>query len=136
MLSCSNFVERENYDFHQGHELAKPEDIYNLLGTHMNSREQSVKVKVPYEHNHTSSKDLAQRLSTHGDFEAKGHKHIEVSKAIRRLISSDDIRRLSQALRHILHKYVDPLVNTFSPFSPIYMIFHFWKFCMFGSSFL
>ncbi|KAM7491335.1 hypothetical protein LguiA_034256 [Lonicera macranthoides] len=89
----------------KGHELAKPEDIYNLLGNHMSSQEQSVKVKVAYEHNHTSSKDLAQRLSTHGDFEDKGHKHIEVSKAIRRLISSDDIRRLSQALRHILHKY-------------------------------
>ncbi|KAM7525683.1 hypothetical protein LguiA_015585 [Lonicera macranthoides] len=85
----------------KGHELAEPEDIYSLLGNH--NTERNFNVKIPTEH--ISGKNLAQRISTYGDFEGKGHKQMEVSKAIRKFITSNDIHRLSLALKHMLHKY-------------------------------
>lgn len=90
----------------KGHELTKPENIYELLGGHVSSQEQNLKVKVPGEYNGMSDKCDPWPLCTSDVFSAKGNKNLEVSKKIlRSFISLKDIQRLRQALKNILHKY-------------------------------
>ncbi|CAK9173084.1 unnamed protein product [Ilex paraguariensis] len=91
----------------KGHQLAKPEDIYNLLGSHAGSHEQHIKAEANNELNNMSGKRLAQRLRTYGDFDAKGCKNMISKKILRSFLSLRDIQGLSQALKHMLHKYVD-----------------------------
>ncbi|KAF5954479.1 hypothetical protein HYC85_007335 [Camellia sinensis] len=90
----------------KGHELTKPENIYELLGGHVSSQEQNLKVKVPGEYNGMSDKCDPWPLCTSDVFSTKGNKNLEVSKKIlRSFISLKDIQRLRQALKNILHKY-------------------------------
>ncbi|KAL6980111.1 DNA-directed RNA polymerase [Sarracenia purpurea var. burkii] len=90
----------------KGHELTKPEDIYELLGSHVSSHEQNVKVKVPGNHKPVSDKCYPRPLCKSGDFFLKPHKNLEISKMIlRSFISLKDIQRLSQALKNMLHNY-------------------------------
>ncbi|GFZ02157.1 nuclear RNA polymerase D1A [Actinidia rufa] len=89
----------------KGHELAKPEDVYKLLGSHVSSHEQNVKVKVPGELNGMSDKWYPRPLRTNGDSFLKGHKSLNISKMIRSFISLKDILKMSQALQCMLKSY-------------------------------
>ncbi|PSR91523.1 DNA-directed RNA polymerase IV subunit like [Actinidia chinensis var. chinensis] len=89
----------------KGHELAKPEDVYKMLGSHVSSHEQNVKVKVPDERNGMSDKWYPRPLRTNGDSFLKGHKSLEISKMIRSFISLKDVLKMSQALQCMLKSY-------------------------------
>ncbi|XP_058221761.1 DNA-directed RNA polymerase IV subunit 1 isoform X2 [Rhododendron vialii] len=90
----------------KGQELSKPEDIYKLLGSHLSSREQNVKVNVPGEHDFIFDKCIPRPLCTSGEIFLKGRKNLEISKLIlRKFITLKDILRLSQALKYMLHNY-------------------------------
>lgn len=62
---------------------------------------------------------------------------MEVSKAIRKFITSNDIHRLSLALKHMLHKYVDLhpvffyfLLHIYAllfSFRELFIVCYFWK---------
>ncbi|PSS09783.1 DNA-directed RNA polymerase IV subunit like [Actinidia chinensis var. chinensis] len=89
----------------KGHELAKPEDVNKLLGSHVSSHEQNVKVKVPGELNGMSDKWYPRPLRTNGDSFLKGHKSLNISKMIRSFISLKDVLKMSQALQCMLKSY-------------------------------
>ncbi|KAG5539714.1 hypothetical protein RHGRI_020056 [Rhododendron griersonianum] len=90
----------------KGQELSKPEDIYELLGSHVSSCEQNVKVNVPGEHDFIFDKCIPRPLCTSGEIFLKGRKNLEISKLIlRKFITLKDILRLSQAMKYMLHNY-------------------------------
>ncbi|XP_017236030.1 DNA-directed RNA polymerase IV subunit 1 isoform X1 [Daucus carota subsp. sativus] len=70
----------------KGHEVDKPSDIYNLLGSGVGTQEQ--KVKVPREFSNISIKSLAKK----SDF-------------LRKNFKATHFLWMSKELRHILHKY-------------------------------
>ncbi|XP_057977974.1 DNA-directed RNA polymerase IV subunit 1 isoform X2 [Malania oleifera] len=91
----------------KGHEIAKPEDIYDLLGRQISSEEQNLKNKVPHANNHILDKCGVQPMFKYGGSVLKGRKSLEkISKSVlRSFISLNDIQRLSHTLKGILHKY-------------------------------
>ncbi|XP_052209737.1 DNA-directed RNA polymerase IV subunit 1 isoform X2 [Diospyros lotus] len=88
----------------KGHELAKPENIYKLLGSHSCTTERNLKAKVPGENNHMLDKFYLQPLCTYGDFNTKGLKSLKKSQTMLRCFLSA-FQKQSQELKRILHKY-------------------------------
>lgn len=89
---------------HQGHELVKPVDVYDLLGSQISSDKQNV-TEVPSDQIHLSSKYDTQSLYKCGDIASKGLSKLGISKSsIRRFLTLKDIQNLSRALKNILHK--------------------------------
>lgn len=91
----------------KGHELARPEDIYKLLGSQTSCHEQNLKVKVPITCYQTTTKCGAQLVYANGDSASKGCKSLEkISKSVlRSFLSLNDIQKLSRRLKFILQKY-------------------------------
>lgn len=89
--------------FHQGHELDKPENIYNLLGSHINGHEQNV--KLPDEGNSMSIKYLAKE-----------------GEILRKYFNANYFWWMSKKLKYILRKYVASTRNDFSTFCFLYNI--------------
>ncbi|RVW16265.1 DNA-directed RNA polymerase IV subunit 1 [Vitis vinifera] len=90
----------------KGHELARPEDIYKLLGSQTSCHEQNLKVKVPITCYQTTTKCGAQLVYANGDSASKGCKSLEkISKSVlRSFLSLNDIQKLSRRLKFILQK--------------------------------
>lgn len=77
----------------------------NFWDSHVSSREQNVKVKVPGEHDFIFDKCIPRPVCTSGEIFLKGRKNLGISKMIlRKFITLKDILRLSQALKYMLHK--------------------------------
>lgn len=83
----------------------KPVDVYNLWGSKIISDEQNILIKTPVIHKSMPDKCDAQFVYKHGDLVPKGLKKSEISKTLlRSFLTANDILKLSQASRIILHK--------------------------------
>lgn len=100
---------------HQGIELSKPVDVYNLLGSQMRSCERNTEFEVPDVQNYKSSKCGAQFLHKVGGYPSKVFKipqklltfddiHRLSYEVLRKRLTYDDIQRLSYKVRQILNK--------------------------------
>ncbi|KAJ6714537.1 DNA-DIRECTED RNA polymerase [Salix viminalis] len=98
----------------KGLELSKPVDVYNLLGSQMISSEQNTEFGVLDAQIYKSDKCGAQFLHKLGGCGPKGFKVKEgiPRSFLRRILTYDDIQRMSYTVRKILHKYsVDQQLN-------------------------
>lgn len=91
---------------HQGLELSKPVDVYNLLGSQMISSEQNTEFGVLDAQFYKSDKCGAQFLHKLGGCGPKGFKVKEgiPRSFLRRILTYDDIQRMSYTVRKILNK--------------------------------
>lgn len=90
---------------YQGLELAKPVDVYNMLGSQISSDKQNVKIKTPFVCNSMSDKSGTQFIYKYGGLATKGLKKLEsISKSLKSRLTSNDIQNLSHSLKLILHK--------------------------------
>lgn len=96
LISCSIII-------HQGRTLSKPVDVYNLLSTPVSSK-QNEKLKVCKAQGLISDKCGAK----FGDFAFKGLGNLDfetISRGVlRKSWTYNDVLRLSNALKKILHK--------------------------------
>ncbi|XP_070038864.1 DNA-directed RNA polymerase IV subunit 1 isoform X1 [Nicotiana tomentosiformis] len=88
----------------KGYEPAAPTDVYALLGNHVTSNRQQVKVTLD-EDNETADKALARRLCKLDDLNTKRCKSQWSIANLRSFLSFNDIKKLSQALKQMLSKY-------------------------------
>lgn len=98
----------------KGLEFSKPVDVYNLLGSQMISTEQNTEFGVLDAQIYKSDKCGAQFLHKFGGCGPKGFKVKEgiPRSFLRRLLTYDDIQRMSYTVRKILNKYsVDQQLN-------------------------
>ncbi|KAJ6701636.1 DNA-DIRECTED RNA polymerase [Salix koriyanagi] len=98
----------------KGLELSKPVDVYNLLGSQMISSEQNTEFGVLDAQFYKSDKCGAQFLHKLGGCGPKGFKVKEgiPRSFLRRILTYDDIQRMSYTVRKILNKYsVDQQLN-------------------------
>ncbi|KAF9689397.1 hypothetical protein SADUNF_Sadunf01G0088000 [Salix dunnii] len=98
----------------KGLELSKPVDVYNLLGSQMISSEQNTEFGVLDAQIYKSDKCGAQFLHKLGGCGPKGFKVKEgiPRSFLRRILTYDDIQRMSYTVRKILNKYsVDQQLN-------------------------
>lgn len=90
----------------KGYELAKPLDVYSLLGSQISSQEQIVEFEIPNSCSRMLDKCGVKPLYTYGDSPLKGRKNYEIFlKAIRNYISLNDVQNLSRTWKNILRKY-------------------------------
>ncbi|KAH7514026.1 hypothetical protein FEM48_Zijuj11G0044900 [Ziziphus jujuba var. spinosa] len=88
-----------------GHEIAKPADVYDLLGSQISSDKQN-EIKMSTDQNHTSNKYDTQFLYGFGGSVSKGFTKLGIAKSfIRKFFTPKDVQNLSHKLKHILHKY-------------------------------
>ncbi|XP_020539597.1 DNA-directed RNA polymerase IV subunit 1 isoform X2 [Jatropha curcas] len=91
----------------KGFELSKPVDVYDLLGSQMSAEKQNYEFEVPFTRGCKSDKYGPQFVYNTDDYVPKG-----TLERLRRLLTYNDIHRLSQALSKILNKYpVDQQLN-------------------------
>nr|XP_023891824.1 DNA-directed RNA polymerase IV subunit 1 isoform X2 [Quercus suber] len=97
----------------KGLELAKPVDVYNMLGSQISSDKQNVKIKTPFVCNSMPDKSGTQFIYKYGGLATKGLKKLEsISKSLKSRLTSNDIQNLSHSLKLILHKYpIDHSLN-------------------------
>lgn len=98
----------------KGLEFSKPVDVYNLLGSQMISTEQNTEFGVLDAQIYKSDKCGAQFLHKFGGCGPKGFKVKDgiPRSFLRRLLTYDDIQRMSYTVRKILNKYsVDQQLN-------------------------
>ncbi|XP_059276067.1 DNA-directed RNA polymerase IV subunit 1 isoform X1 [Lycium ferocissimum] len=88
----------------KGYEPAKPTDVYALLRNHVTSNKPKVKVTLN-EGNEMAGKSLAQRLYKLDDLNKKCCRSQWSIANLRKFLSFNDIKKLSQALKQILSKY-------------------------------
>ncbi|XP_015901884.3 DNA-directed RNA polymerase IV subunit 1 isoform X2 [Ziziphus jujuba] len=89
----------------KGHEIAKPADVYDLLGSQISSDKQN-EIKMSTDQNHTSNKYDTQFLYGFGGSVSKGFTKLGIAKSfIRKFFTPKDVQNLSHKLKHILHKY-------------------------------
>ncbi|KAI3414692.1 DNA-directed RNA polymerase [Psidium guajava] len=88
----------------KGHELAKPESVYNLLRNKVSSTRQNLKLEMPNAGSHMSDRCGAEFVQA--DSVAKVLKKLEINKSLlRKFITFNDIQKLSLELKKILYKY-------------------------------
>lgn len=88
----------------KGHELAKPESVYNLLGNKVSSTQQNIKLEVPNAGSHVP--DTCGAEFVQADSVSKVLKKLEINKSLfRKFITFNDIQKLSLELKKILYKY-------------------------------
>ncbi|KAB1217169.1 DNA-directed RNA polymerase IV subunit 1 [Morella rubra] len=85
----------------KGHELAKPIDVYNLLGSQIILDDQSVKIETPAAPKSMSDKCGSQIVYKYAS--KKGES--ETKQVLRSLFTTNDILRLSHLLKSILHNH-------------------------------
>lgn len=99
MHICS-FIVLNPFLYHQGTKFSNPLDVNNLLSSQISSDPQNV-FEMSDAPNHSSDKYLAQHLYKYGFL----LKLESITKsAIRESFTIQDIDRLSQTLKNILHK--------------------------------
>lgn len=92
------------YIIYQGHELAKPADVYDILGSQIGSDKQN-EIEMSINQNHTSNKYDTQFLYGFGGSASKGFKKLGIAKSfIRKFFTLKDVLKLSHDLKLILHK--------------------------------
>ncbi|KAF8412332.1 hypothetical protein HHK36_000294 [Tetracentron sinense] len=91
----------------KGHNLAKPEGIYDLLCSQSSSQRENIKTGVPNGQKNMSDKCGVQSLCAYGDSTLKGHKSLEFisSSVLRSFYTLNDIRKMSLLLKLKLHRY-------------------------------
>ncbi|KAL5751094.1 hypothetical protein ACOSP7_025697 [Xanthoceras sorbifolium] len=96
----------------EGHKLAKPVDVYNLLGSTVPSK-QHFKVDLCNAQDLKSDKCGAQFAYTFGGSATKRLNKFQISRELlRRVLTLNDIQNLDRKLRNILYKY--PIDQTLS----------------------
>lgn len=86
--------------------------MYALLGNHVTSNKQQVKVTLD-EDNETADKALARRLCKLDDLNTKRCKSQWSIANLRSFLSFNGIKKLSQALKQMLSKYVNASLMQF-----------------------
>ncbi|CAN4127502.1 unnamed protein product [Withania somnifera] len=88
----------------KGYELAKPINVYALLGNHVTSHKPQAKVTLDVDHE-MNGKALARRLYKLDDLNKKSCKSQWSIAKLRSFLSFNDIMKLSQSLKQMLTKY-------------------------------
>ena len=105
LLSFNDLIISIPIIVYQGLELAKPVDVYNILGSQISSDKQNVKIKTPIVCNSVPDKSGTQFIYKYGGLATKGLKKLEsISKSLKSRLTSNDIQNLSHSLKLILHR--------------------------------
>lgn len=111
-LMIDVFFERSNrlclcfICIHQDLELSKPVDVYNLLGSQMNSYQHNDEFEIPNAQSYKSDKCGSLFAPKVCGYDPKRFEILEsISRSIlRRLLTCNDIQRLFHKVRQILNK--------------------------------